>query len=851
MKSRFLSIIFLVVFFIGIFVILYFDMEKDNNSLKLIINEVIPNNKFTYPNKDLEYFDIIELYNGSEYDIDLDGYYLSDDNSNLKKFRLPQVMIKSKEYLVIYASGNNYYDQEIHTNFRLDNKGESVILSDNNLNVLSKIKYSETIADTSFGFLNNKYVYFYEPTIMKENSGLSTNEPIKKVKSDIGIKINSYNNKKVELNNLTENDINLDNFYLSSSSKDIYKIHDMVLSSNDSILIDYDIKDSNVITLYSNKKEEIDRFIVEKTKKEIRINEVSATPNMFIELKNLTDKDITLDGYEISDNSLVRVKLDNIVINKNSYYVLDANILSFSINNSNEVLTLYKDNYLVDTFNVSKLNDNISTGINDLEEKVYYKEVTPGSVNSNNYYLGYALSPIYSLDGGYIEKGNTITLKTDDESIIYYTTDGSMPNKNSNKYDSEIKLDKTMTIKAIAYKDDYIESDIISRTFFTRKHTLPIVSISTDSYKLFGSSGIITNYRSNKEEMVNFEFYEKDGTLGTSFISDIKLSGMDSRERNQKSISVYLRKKYGLKEVSYPFFNEENLKTYSSILLRNSGEDPFGIRIMDAVMTKALDNVDIDLQNYRPVVVYLNGEYYGLYNLREKLNSDYVVTKYGYNKDGIDLIKYKTPTHGTISDFNQVVSYILNNDVRNASVYEYIKSKIDIQELINYVIVEAYYGNTDLGNIRYWKSSETGKWRFMLYDLDWSLWNTNISFAYPINSEKVPAATYLASIYNMTKKLYQNSEFRDLYLKTVSSLLKNNFNKEKMNALVDKYSNEIKDEIEYHIARWKDIRSYDSWQNNLKRFKDKLNIRYDTVVGRLRSEFGLSEIDYLKYFGDL
>ena len=189
--------------------------------------------------------------------------------------------------------------------------------------------------------------------------------------------------------------------------------------------------------------------------------------------------------------------------------------------------------------------------------------------------------------------------------------------------------------------------------------------------------------------------------------------------------------------------------------------------------------------------------------------------------------------------------------MRNASVYEYIKSKIDIQELINYVIVEAYYGNTDLGNIRYWKSSETGKWRFMLYDLDWSLWNTNISFAYPINSEKVPAATYLASIYNMTKKLYQNSEFRDLYLKTVSSLLKNNFNKEKMNALVDKYSNEIKDEIEYHIARWKDIRSYDSWQNNLKRFKDKLNIRYDTVVGRLRSEFGLSEIDYLKYFGDL
>jgi len=832
------------------------EIKIDKKEEKLIINEIIPNNKHAYPNKDLEYYDIIELYNGYSYDINLEGFYLSDDKNDLKKYELPSVIINSNDYLIIYASGENYYDdEEIHTNFKLNNNGESLILSDNNLNVLSYISYEETLYDTSYGYNNNEYVYYYESSPNLENKGITSSVPIQKEKSDIKIKIIGYDNKKVELYNEEDKDINLENFYLSNNSNNLYlyKISNYVIKTKDKVIIDYDIENGNTLILSSDKKEEIDRITIDKNiSKEIQINEVGTTPNEFIELKNITDNDISLKEYEISDNKLVKVSLGSNVVKSNSYYVINPSTIGISINNSNEVLTLYKNGEIVEVFNVSKLNDGVSTGINELGNKVYYKKITMGSENSNEYYLGYSMMPTYSQDGGYIQKGSTISLKTNDDSKIYYTTDGSMPNKNSTLYSGEITIDKSMTIKSVSYKDNLIESDVVSRTFFTdRKHNLPVVSISTDKSNLFGSNGIITNYRWNQERVVSFEFYEKDGSLGTSFIGDIKLSGMDSRERNQKSISVYLRKKYGIKEVSYPFFNEKSPKTYSSFLLRNAGEDPFNIRIMDAVLTKTIDGMDIDKQDYRPVVLYLNGEYYGMYNLREKLNSDYVVTNFGYDKDGIDLIKYKTPTHGSISNFNDLVSYISDNDVTKKEVYEYIKSKIDIQELINYVIVEAYYGNTDLGNIRYWKSSETGKWRFMLYDLDWSLWNTSISFAYPINNEKVPAATYLSSIYIITKKLYHNSEFKDLYLKTVASSLKNYFNKERMCNLVDEFSNEIKDEIPYHIAKWNDIKSYESWENNLKRFKNAISSRYDTVVNRLQSEFRLSDSEYTKYFGDL
>ena len=159
---------------------------------------------------------------------------------------------------------------------------------------------------------------------------------------------------------------------------------------------------------------------------------------------------------------------------------------------------------------------------------------------------------------------------------------------------------------------------------------------------------------------------------------------MDSRKEPQKSISVYLRKKYGLNKVTYPFFPNLEYNTFSSLLLRNAGEDPKGVRIMDASLTRILKGqMDIDMQEYRPVAVYLNGSYYGLMNLREKLNSDYVESKFGF-KDGVDVIKYNTATHGSTSKYNQLINYIKTHNAANDDVYEYLKTQIDVQEVINY-----------------------------------------------------------------------------------------------------------------------------------------------------------------------
>ena len=563
-----------------------------------------------------------------------------------------------------------------------------------------------------------------------------------------------------------------------------------------------------------------------------------------------------MDGYEIGDKSDVKYKLDGKVIPKKSYLTLSTSTLGFSINTSNEIIYLVHSGQIIDTFSVNKLVGYISTGITD-GKKVYYKNITLGSSNSADVYKGFSEAPKFNIDGGYFDNAMEVKLSTNDGSEIYYTTNGSFPNKNSIKYDKPIKLDKTTIIKAISYKDGYIESDIVSRTFKEgRKHDIPYVSISSDYNSLFGGNGLITNYTSNMEKKVSFEYYEADGSLGVSFLSNAKLSGMDSRKEPQKSISIYLRKRYGQSFVNYPFFPTNDYTEYSSLLLRNAGEDPKGVRIMDAAISRILDGeMDLDKQAYRPVAVYLNGSYYGLYNMREKLNGDYAESKFGIDNDDVNLIKYSTPVKGSTKDYNSIVNYINSHNTTDKSVYEYIKTQIDVEELANYWIVESFFGNTDLGNIRYWKAKENGKWRWMLYDMDWSLWNMGLDMGYPIKSGRVPAATYLSSSINIVRKLYKNSEFKDLYLKNLAKYLKNTFKPDRMNKIVDELAKEIENEMTYHIKKWGSsyarLSSMSAWNRNLKNFKSTLTTRYNRVTSNLKSYFNLSNSEYNKYFGDL
>ena len=588
--------------------------------------------------------------------------------------------------------------------------------------------------------------------------------------------------------------------------------------------------------------------------KDIIINEISIYPSEAIEIKNNSNHDINLLGYSICDKSNKKYFFKDEIIKKNDYYVIDSNLFNFKINN-NDTIYLYKNNSIVDMFDIGKLPENISVGINK-GEKVYYKDITLGKDNSNNIYLRFSQVPLFNINGGYVNKGAKISLETNDDSTIYYTLDGSFPTKKSIKYEKPILINKDTVIKAISYKEGFIESDIVSRTFIVnRKHTLAYFSISASNNDLFSSKGIFTDYLTDQEKKANIEFYESDGTIGLSFIADIKITGSNSRLYPQKSISVSLKRKYGISNITYPFFNDMNYNTYSSFILRNAGEDPKGVRIMDAALTRVLKGkMDIDMQEYRPVVVYINGNYYGIYNLREKLNEDYIESKFGYDKDDVDILKMHNAVKGSKDNYNDLIIYASMHDASNSIVYEELKKKIDIEEFINYWVVESFYGNIDLANIRYWKSPNS-KWRWMLFDLDRSFEDLDVDIGYPVKSSSISLYTYIPSSIMLIRNLYRNSIAKDIYLKTLSYHLKNTFNPSNMNRVIDELAKEIENEMPYHIKRWgkeyKNINSMERWKTNISNLKQDIARRYERVINNLQKDLNLTDEEYKSYFKDL
>ena len=924
--------LFLVFIFLLLFILCICtpEINKYKNNGSLIINEVMPSNHNTIMDEEGNYYDYIEIYNGYDYDVNLKGYYLSDDDINTKKWKFDDVTIKSHDYLVVYASGlNKVINGNIHTNFKLTKKGEVITLSKPDGKFISKVKYGNTMSDTSYGYNGKKYVYYYVGTPNKKNTGLTSKEPITVSDNNTKLYINEYIVKSsaysnvVELYNDEDKDINLKDYILRVNG-DEYVFKDVSIKSKDFLVLYFGCDDEeklcidiefgerdnlalldshrgiissitiknaeldNSIGLYNGTyeyyekptigKDNDDSYIKDNdSTKDIIINEVSAVGSEWIELKNITNEDINLSKYSIADNSGKLVKLPDTIIKANGFYVLYGSdnyyydgilYAGFHINNANEVVRLYKNGNLIDTFNVGKLSSGLTRGISD-DKEVIYSEPTKGYENSNNYYLGYSDEVVYSQNGGYVDDGFKLELSTNDESKIYYTLDGSFPSTNSILYSEPITITKTTVVKAISYKENYVTSPIVSRTFIVgRKHDIAYISISSNYDNLFGNtsgilvSGYYNNFKQDWERIINFEFYEPDGTLGVSFAAGTKLVGQDSREEPQKSMAIILREVYGTSSVTYPFFKDSDVVTFKSFVLRNSGEDPNRIKIKDTFLANVLKGqMDIDMQEYRPVAVYINGQYYGLYNLREKINDNYIVSNYGVEKNSIDLIKGDYIAQaGSINSYDDLYYYIRTHDTRNDEVYKYLETQIDMQELANYWVARTYYGETDTGNIRCWKTTD-GKWRWILYDQDWSLYPSlyrYVDLYYPFEPYGHGVGNYFSTM--ITYKLWQNWNFRDLYLKTFAYHLKNTFNPDRMIAILDEQIKEVENEMPYHIDRWYSdyvssgktpIRSMDSWRTNLDTLKTIIRVRYDLVKNNLKSEFRLSDYEYNLYFGDL
>jgi hypothetical protein len=621
---------------------------------------------------------------------------------------------------------------------------------------------------------------------------------------------------------------------------------------------------------------------------EIIINEVLSSSSVFLD-----DDNETSDWIELYNNSQNTVELKNFFLSDEEENLKKWSFPSYKLNPksyliiycsgknkvTNEIHTNFKISSKGETITLSELNGNISSKIdvpklsNDIsygksihnDNYVFYESPTPEAINADEEYLGIIDSEIvFSNHGGLIE--NPIKLKISGnvgDEIIRYTTNSNEPNKTSNQYLNELDITKNSVVRAKIFKDGYIPGVSVSKSYiFDDTYNLPIITLVSNRDSLFNEEkGIYVkgknansqwpyygaNFWSDKEIPVYFSFYEKDGSNPVSINAGLKIFGGTSRSNEQRSFSIHKRNRYDTKDIKYPFFKNFEYDEFESLILRNSGNDWLRANMRDAAFSQALTGSGLDYQDYLTVKVYLNENYWGLYHLREKHNEHMLASK--FDIDAVDITRLEhvgALMEGNIKYYNEwkdLMNFYENNDLTIDDNYNYLNTKIDLNNFIIYNITNIFIGNQDWpgNNRKFWIHPE-GKWRWILFDTDFGF---GIEQDYNYNMLTHSTAENSSSYRNppwstiLLRKLLLNPYFKTKFLNRFSDELNSRFLAENLKGIFNEFYSNMESEIKNHYERWgKDPKRAEDNLNVILEYCDK---RPEIVREHLMNYFNINE----------
>jgi hypothetical protein len=627
---------------------------------------------------------------------------------------------------------------------------------------------------------------------------------------------------------------------------------------------------------------------------QIVINEImAANANMVIEADYYNFPDwleiynngtsmINLSEYFLSDNKdeLKKWQFPSVPLNTGQYYVVycdkkgTGRHATFGLSADGETIYLSDNSgIIIDQVKFGKQFSDVAYGRDpsNPDQWFFCSVPTPGGLNSITTATIQSPGAGYSIPAGRLNSAGMLTLTGNG---IKYTTSGAEPETISPSYSQPLDINYTMVVKTKTFQDGYLPGETYASTFFLNEHefTLPVVSISfTPAYfydntigiHVLGTNGIagpcgnVANWNQNWERAAYLEYFDEKGIKQISQPIGVKLAGGCTRGRDQKSLSIYARSKYGDNDFDFPFFKEKpEVNRFKSLLLRNSGNDQDQTLLRDAFLQSLVKkSMDLDFQSYQPAIVYFNDQYRGIMNLREKVDEDYFFSNYAIGSDEIDFLEgilrsdfdnCYNAIRGSQSDYREIISYISANDLTDDENYRLISSRLDIQEYINYMTLEIYVGNRDWpgNNLKFWKKSINGKWRWIVFDLDYGFGfrldnngytHQTFHFATEANGPEHPNPPWSTLLF---RKLLENDGFRKQFLSTYITHMYSSFSPEWCNYVLDSLSAAINQEMVFNQLKFG--RTMDQWFQYLNTLKQYAVNRSNFMPGYVESFFNLS-----------
>jgi len=519
------------------------------------------------------------------------------------------------------------------------------------------------------------------------------------------------------------------------------------------------------------------------------------------------------------------------------------------------------------------------------------------NLNGTTYFFKNAYKEFPENPGGTLVEGEFETLSYTAPLIVNNRT--PQPNKvstiptayfNNQYYIPSSPIFKGTVIRAKVVKTGALSSKTITKNYYITPQaentfTLPVVAISLDENLLFDYENGIhvpgkdfddwrllnpvgdatfsdANYKRSGDDWEvkgNFSYFINGNEVLNQDVG-VRIHGGFTRVLPNKSLRLYARSEYGSSSFNHPFFTDVSDESFKRLILRNSGNDAYSTYFRDAFIQKTVKHLNFDTQAYQPTVVFLNSEYWGLLNLRERYDKHYFNRVYGIEETELDFLEYNgyLVQEGDYFHYDSMLNFIENNSLSQESNYNYVTTQLDPENFIDYFSTEIYIRNTDWpgNNIEFFRKKtvayqpdapygQDGRWRWVLKDTDFGFGGGGGEFSYLHNTLDHATAENGDEFSNpawstfLLRKLLENSNFKNQFINRFADLMNTTFLPARVKNIIDEMKEGIEDEIGAHRQRWNDG-TVSQWNNSIEVMKTFAEERPTHQRNHILSQFSIN-----------
>lgn len=539
----------------------------------------------------------------------------------------------------------------------------------------------------------------------------------------------------------------------------------------------------------------------------------------------------------------------------------------FKISSSGETLLLSDaDGNLLQKLELPQQYGCVSYGLaSDGVTYAYLETATRNAENKTDVGMYRVDAPEIQTAPGFYQGSVTVQVSAPAGAELHYTLSGETPSVKDPLFpDGGLTLEETATLRVKAFAENAVSSETVSATYFLNDEQLtPVVSLITDDQYLFSSktgalvkgTGSTPNYEKELEYPVNIEYFNLDGVCEINQMGTFSISGHSATVNAQKSIALFARKAYGKDTFQFNPFPTRDYTEYKSVLLRSTNSDAYATRLRDVVASSLAEGEGLLYQDAVCIQVYINGEYWGHYNLREKINKYFIAQYEGvtdeYDIDSIDILartgRDQFVQNGSNEDWLALCDFCKTKDLNDPENLRYVEERLDIDSLFTHAAYEIILGNVDFTNVRVYRVPG-GKWKYLLFDVE-ACWR---------GLDKTPLEYYIKPVsakiqgfrHEPLNALLNVPEMKARFLTRVAELLEKHFQWPDVEARFDTWTDILEQILPRHIARWKNL-TLDDWHTNVNAVKHYARLRPMKIPSLLQSAMKLTDEEVALYFGEV